>query len=44
MNSMNNNQEQSTTVPAQEAPNDEFFENGPLTDPEETVANATPSA
>ncbi len=40
MNSMNNNQEQ-VTVPA--AVNDEFFENGPLTNPEEPAPNITTS-
>jgi len=39
MNSMNNNQEQSA-IPAPSV-NDEFFENGPLTNPEETIANIT---
>ena len=41
MNSMNNNQEQST-IPSPST-NDEFFENGPLTNPEETIANITAS-
>jgi len=36
MNSKNNKQEQTTT--------DEFFENGPHTNPEETIANITSSA
>jgi hypothetical protein len=39
MNSMNNNQEQSA-IPAPSV-NDEFFANGPLTNPEETIANIT---
>ncbi|CAF3352517.1 unnamed protein product [Rotaria socialis] len=45
MNSMNNNQEQSTAGPPMVAlsstVNDEFFENGPLTNPEETIVNIT---
>ncbi|CAF1197311.1 unnamed protein product [Rotaria magnacalcarata] len=45
MNSMNNNQEQSTAGPPivalSSAVNDEFFENGPLTNPEETIVNIT---
>jgi hypothetical protein len=36
MNSANNNQEQLTT--------DDFFENGPHTNPEETIANITISS
>jgi hypothetical protein len=43
MNSMNNNQEQSTIPPRPASVNDEFFENGPLTNPEETIANITAS-
>ncbi|CAF3696404.1 unnamed protein product [Adineta steineri] len=45
MNSMNNNQEQ-IIIPSQASPssvNDEFFENGPLTNPEETLTNVTTS-
>ncbi|CAF3390997.1 unnamed protein product [Rotaria sp. Silwood1] len=41
MNSMNNNQEQTTIGPPitlSSSVNDEFFENGPLTNPEETMA------
>ncbi len=45
MNSMNNNQEQITIPPrpASSSVTDEFFENGPLTNPEETLANITAS-
>ncbi|CAF1012835.1 unnamed protein product [Rotaria sordida] len=44
MNSMNNNQEQTTIGPPitlSSSVNDEFFENGPLTNPEETMATMT---
>ena len=44
MNSMNNNQEQSMKGPpiaSSSSVNDEFFEKGPLTNPEETIANIT---
>ncbi|UJR10384.1 hypothetical protein I4U23_014589 [Adineta vaga] len=51
MNSMNNNQEPlSMTPPPPPIPaspisvNDDFFENGPLTNPEETIANMTVSS
>jgi len=43
---MNNNQEQITIPPprpASSSVNDEFFENGPLTNPEETIGNITAS-
>ncbi len=45
MNSMNNNQEQVriSPRPASSSVNDEFFDNGPLTNPEETIANITTS-
>ncbi|CAF0847591.1 unnamed protein product [Adineta ricciae] len=49
MNSMNHNQEplSNTPPPIPASPtsvNDDFFENGPLTNPEETIANMTPSS
>ncbi len=40
MNSMNNNQESPTARTF--SANDEFFENGPLTNPEETIPIITP--
>ncbi len=44
MNSMNNNQEQLTANPTRAfSVNDEFFENGPLTNPEEILPIITPS-
>ena len=43
MNSINTNQEQSTTAPAQATIVDEFFENGPHTNPEETISNISPT-
>ena len=41
MNSMNNTQEQQPSVTRTSSVYDEFFENGPLTNPEDTLANIT---
>jgi hypothetical protein len=41
MNSMNNTKEQSATGPLV---TDEFFENGPYTNPEESITTMTTSA